>query len=67
MIMTPKSGVLLMLSCVAAIAAVGSIFELSSGTPDLGTLTTGIILAISVPLGIICFFAAVSDARANQR
>ena len=35
--MTPKSGVLLAGSCVAAIAAVGSIFELSSGTPDWGT------------------------------
>jgi hypothetical protein len=67
MIMTPKSSVLLLLSCVAAIAAVGSVFELTSGTPDLGNLTTGIILAVSIPLGVICFLAAVSDARANQR
>lgn len=67
MIGTPKSGALLAGSCIAAIAAVGSVFELSSGNPDLGTLPTGIILALSVPLGVICFLAAVSDARANQR
>lgn len=63
---TPKSGVLLAGSCVAAIAAVGSVFELSSGEPQWGNLTTGIILAISVPLVIICFLAAVRDAKANQ-
>jgi len=63
---TPKSGVLLAGSCVAAIAAVGSVFELSSGQPDLGMTTTGVILAASVPLGILMFVAAVRDARANQ-
>ncbi|MCU0568530.1 MAG: hypothetical protein MUF49_18280 [Oculatellaceae cyanobacterium Prado106] len=65
--MTPKSGVLLAGSCVAAIAAVGSIFELSSGNPELGGLITGVILALSVPLTGIFFYAAVLDARANQR
>jgi hypothetical protein len=45
---------------------VGSIFELSSGQPELGGLVTGIILAASVPLSVFCFFAAVRDARANQ-
>lgn len=64
--MTPKSGVLLAGSCIAAIAAVGSIFELSSGEPELGTLLTGGILALSIPVGILCFLAAVKDARANQ-
>lgn len=64
--MTPKSGALLAGSCIAAIAAVGSVFELSSGEPELGTLMTGIILASSIPLGIFCFVAAVQDARANQ-
>lgn len=63
--MTPKSGVFLLGSCVAAIAAVGSIFELSSGNPQLGTLVTGIILAASVPLTGIFFLVAVRDARAN--
>ncbi|MFB2937165.1 hypothetical protein ACE1B6_18115 [Aerosakkonemataceae cyanobacterium BLCC-F154] len=55
-----------MASCVSAIAAVGSIFELSSGNPDLGNLTTGIILAISLPLGGLFFLAAVRSAQANQ-
>jgi hypothetical protein len=65
--MTPKSGVLLLLSCIAAIASVGSVFELSSGNPELGTMTTGIILAISIPLTILSFIGAVADARkANQ-
>ncbi|WP_199300252.1 hypothetical protein [Trichocoleus sp. FACHB-262] len=64
--MTPKSGVFLGGSCVAAIAAVGSVFELSSGKPDLGGLVTGVILAISIPLAVIFFLAAVRDARANQ-
>ena len=64
--MTPKSGILLLGSCIAAIAAVGSVFELSSGTPDLGGVTTGIILAASIPLTGVCFWAAVKDTRANQ-
>ncbi len=63
--MTPKSGLFLAGSCIAAIAAVGSIFELSSGTPQLGTLVTGIILAASIPLTGLFFYAAVRDARAN--
>jgi hypothetical protein len=63
---TPKSGVFLAGSCIAAIAAVGSIFELSSGTPQLGALITGVILALTVPLTGILFYAAVLDARANQ-
>ncbi len=65
--MTPKSGVLLLGSCITAIAAVGSIFELSSGTPELGSLTTGVILAASIPLTGLLFWAAVQDTRANQR
>ncbi|NJL39339.1 MAG: hypothetical protein HC840_15245 [Leptolyngbyaceae cyanobacterium RM2_2_4] len=64
--MTPKSSLFLGGSCVAAIAAVGSIFELSSGTPQLGTLLTSIILALSIPAVGLLFYAAVRDARANQ-
>ncbi|MCS6812273.1 MAG: hypothetical protein NZ772_01675 [Cyanobacteria bacterium] len=64
--MTPKSGAFLAGSCVAAIAAVGCIFELSSGKPDLGSLPTWMIFAASVPLTIFLFIAAVRDARANQ-
>lgn len=65
-LVTPKSGVLLAGSCVAAIAAVGSIFELSSGQPQLGTLITSVILILAVPLTGIFFYAAVQDAKANQ-
>ena len=64
--MTPKSGVLLGGSCVTAIAAVGSVFELSSGHPQLGSLITGVLLALATPLTAILFYAAVQDARANQ-
>jgi uncharacterized membrane protein YfbV (UPF0208 family) len=62
---TPKSGLFLAGSCITAIAAVGSIFELASGQPDLGTQTTAIILALSIPLTGLFFVAAVRDARAN--
>jgi ribose/xylose/arabinose/galactoside ABC-type transport system permease subunit len=64
--MTPKSGLFLACSCIAAIAAVGSIFELSSGQPDLGTQVTAIILAASIPLTGLFFIAAVKDTKANM-
>ena len=66
MVGTPKSGLLLGGSCIAAIAAVGSVFELSSGNPDLGQLTTTLILGFSVPLGIFLFIAAIREAQAHQ-
>ncbi|AFY48017.1 MULTISPECIES: hypothetical protein [Nostocaceae] len=65
MYLTPKSGFFLGSSCVTAIAAVGSVFELSSGQPDLGVQITSIILALSIPLTGLFFVAAVRDARAN--
>ncbi|MEH2122477.1 hypothetical protein [Nostoc sp.] len=65
MYLTPKSGLFLGGSCISAIAAVGSIFELSYGHPDLGVQVTAIILALSIPLTGFFFFAAVKDARAN--
>ncbi|CCQ56953.1 MULTISPECIES: hypothetical protein [Crocosphaera] len=65
--MTPKSGVFLLGSCIAAIAAVGSVFELSSGTPDLGNLNTSIILALSIPVTVLFFVVAVKDTRANMK
>lgn len=64
--MTPKSGVCLLLCCITAIAGVGSVFELSSGNPDLGSTVTGLILAASIPLTAILFWIAVQDTRANQ-
>ncbi len=66
MVGTPKSSLFLGGSCIAAIAAVGSIFELSSGDPQLGGVTTAVILALSIPLAGLLFWAAVQDAQANQ-
>ena len=65
--MTPKCGVFLLGSCIAAVAAVGSVFELSSGTPDLGNLNTSIILALSIPVTVLFFVVAVKDTRANMK
>ncbi len=65
MYLTPKSGLFLGASCITAIAAVGSIFELSYGQPDLGFQTTAIILGLSIPLTGLFFLAAVRDAKAN--
>lgn len=67
MYLTPKSGVLLMGSCITAIAGVGSVFELAYGNPELGFTTTEIILAVSIPLTALMFWAAVVDARANLK
>ena len=67
MYMTPKSSLLLLLSCIAAIASVGCVFELSSGMPQLGQTNTAIILAISIPATIASFVLAVMDARANLK
>ncbi|MEM9485921.1 MAG: hypothetical protein AAGA83_19770 [Cyanobacteria bacterium P01_F01_bin.116] len=64
--MTPKSGLFLAGTCIAAIAGVGSVFELTSGEPDLGVLPTGIVLALSIPVTVILFMAAVKDTRENQ-
>ena len=66
MVGTPKSMVLLLGSCIAAIASVGSVFELSSGNPELGSLTTSVILALSIPLSVFLFIAAVKDAHINH-
>ena len=65
--MTPKSGALLAVACIAAVAAVGCVFELASGTPDLGEATTWVILLGSIPLTVFSFLAAVQDTRANQK
>jgi hypothetical protein len=64
--MTPKSGVFLLGSCIAAIAAVGSVFELGYGHPTYGTLTTTAILIASIPVSGLLFWAAVKDTKANQ-
>ncbi len=61
-----KSSILLGLSCIAFIAAVGCVFELSSGEPMLGKVITAIILAMSVPTGVYSFVVAAKEAKANQ-
>jgi hypothetical protein len=66
MVMNPLSGLFLAGSCVAAIAAVGSIFELSSGAPELGSSLTTAILSASIPLAALCFWAAVRTARSSD-
>jgi hypothetical protein len=65
--MTPKSGLFLGASCVTAIAAVGCVFELAYGQAKYGVVPTAIILALSAPLTIGLFVAAVLDAKANQQ
>jgi hypothetical protein len=65
--LTPKSGLFLGGACITAIAAVGSVFELSYGEPNFGVQTTAIILALSIPLTGFFFLAAVRDARANMK
>ncbi|MEO0803654.1 MAG: hypothetical protein AAFY57_15440, partial [Cyanobacteria bacterium J06642_2] len=60
-----KSNLLLGGSCVAAIAAVGCVFELAYGQPQLGTTLTLAILAISIPATVGFFVAAVREAKAS--
>jgi hypothetical protein len=63
---TPKSGLFLLGSCLAAISAVAATFELASGQPDWGTLPTSVFLGLCIPAVIGFFLAAVKDARANM-
>jgi hypothetical protein len=64
---TPLGSVCLLISCIAAVAAVGCVFELSSGAPDYGTSVTTGILAASVPLCIGCFLVAVRSTNAVNK
>ncbi len=66
MVIPTKSGILLLFSCVAFIAVVGCVFELSSGEPSLGQWPTIIILALSFPLGVFTFIAAAREAKASM-
>jgi hypothetical protein len=64
---TPLGSICLLLSCIAAVAAVGCVFELSSGAPDYGTYITTGILAASVPLCIGLFYVAVRSTNAVNK
>jgi hypothetical protein len=66
MVIPTKSGVLLALSCIAAIACVGCVFELSSGHPTYGATITMGILALSAPVGLWSFIEAAKAAKAGQ-
>jgi hypothetical protein len=59
---TPKTGFCLLGSSISAIAAIGSVFELSSGNPELGMAVTGSILAATIPLTVVLFMTAVKSA-----
>jgi hypothetical protein len=63
--MTPKSSLFLGISCIAAIAAVGCVFEISSGSPDWGSAVTMGVLVASIPLSVWAFLVAVKDAKSN--
>ena len=63
---TPKSGLLLLCSSLAAISAVAAIFELATGEPDWGVGPTYLLVGVAVPLVGPFFYAAVRDARANM-
>jgi hypothetical protein len=65
--MTPKSGLFLAIACICGVAAVGSVFEITSGEPDFGMTPTIVILAASIPVGIAAFVVAVKDAKANMQ
>jgi hypothetical protein len=65
--MTPKSGLFLAIACICGVAAVGSVFEITSGEPDFGMNPTIVIMALSIPVGIAAFVAAVKDAKANMQ
>ncbi|MBW4697208.1 MAG: hypothetical protein KME03_04785 [Aphanocapsa lilacina HA4352-LM1] len=60
-----KAYALLGISCVTAIAAVGSVFELASGVPRFGTATTAIILTLSGIATPIIFWLAIKEGRAT--
>jgi hypothetical protein len=65
--MTPKSGALLALSCITGIATTGCVFELAYGDPDLGVMTTSLILAAALPLTVAFLWFAIQDTRANYK
>jgi hypothetical protein len=64
---TPLGSICLLGACITAIAAVGSVFELSSGQPEYGTTITGTILAICLPLTVGLFYVAVRSTNAVNK
>uniref|UniRef100_A0A7S1EUA5 Uncharacterized protein n=1 Tax=Timspurckia oligopyrenoides TaxID=708627 RepID=A0A7S1EUA5_9RHOD len=60
------SYVLLLSSSFLAIASIGCIFELASGTPQYGTTTTSAILLFSFPSFAFLFYAALQKGKAES-
>ncbi len=58
--MKPLAGLLLALSCLLAIAATGSVFELSYGHPQLGVGLTTAILVVSGPGTVLSLWMAIA-------
>eukprot|EP00808_Paulinella_micropora_P026077 g39239.t1 len=54
-----KSYALLGVTSVASIAGVGSVFELTSGHPQWGTVPTALIMVASLPVGAYSFLSAL--------
>lgn len=60
------SAVLLLTSSVLAIAAIGCVFELSSGHPQYGTKLTSAILLVAGPAFPYLFWQAIRKGRAES-
>ncbi len=62
-----QAQLLLGVAMIGSIAAVGCVFELSSGEPDWGVNTTWAILLGSIPVTLISFITAVKLARTSMK
>jgi len=59
------SPILLATSMVLAISSIGSLFELSGGTPKLGFAVTAVITALGLPLSVFLIYAAILKGAAE--
>mmetsp|Transcript_15926 Transcript_15926/g.22689 ORF Transcript_15926/g.22689 Transcript_15926/m.22689 type:complete len:190 (-) Transcript_15926:267-836(-) len=59
------SPILLASSMVLAIAATGSIFELSGGSPAIGTIPSILIILVGMPSCFFLFYAAIKKGAAE--
>mmetsp|Transcript_42254 Transcript_42254/g.61934 ORF Transcript_42254/g.61934 Transcript_42254/m.61934 type:complete len:184 (+) Transcript_42254:81-632(+) len=59
------SPILLASSMILAIASIGSIFELTGGTPKLGFAITAVIAGLGLPLCLFLFYAAILKGTAE--
>mmetsp|Transcript_25872 Transcript_25872/g.40598 ORF Transcript_25872/g.40598 Transcript_25872/m.40598 type:complete len:151 (+) Transcript_25872:92-544(+) len=59
------SPILLSTSMVLAISSIGSLFELSGGTPKLGFAVTAVITALGLPISVFLIYAAILKGAAE--